>query len=498
MTAPVPGLKAADDSSAEALLGALKHVAAPELRKHATVYNYWLSIRRGREVPPIRDLDPLEISDVAPFSLLLELVDGGEDAEIRHLGAALKAEGEIGRISEASQPSALSSVAGKVAGVARSREALAFQDMFGPEEEKTRCSVTLLPFSTTGDAVDFVYGLVSVETGVTEVEEAPEPVLEQSEPDAEEALEAAEETASSEPEAVEAPEPVADESVPEVAVEEETSEVEEAPEPLELEEEPAAAKPGFSSKVFDALAGAKGFFGTVASADPKSAPEPVGEEDWQFTAKEVEPDEPPAVVEEAELVVEDAEAVEEVEAVDDEPLPVAEELGPIVELAPIDDEPESLAEEPEPIVGAPKEVADEPEPVAEATIETPRCAMEGTLQSKLEQVRGMAEEAQAAKLRAEAALIDGLSAAYDFALDAEDAPEEYLRLVEAQGLKIQLRAPMAPVVKLAFDGSLDQATIKQFEAVLAWALKQELPRGSLGQRIADEGGIGSILTAKAA
>jgi hypothetical protein len=57
---------------------------------------------------------------------------------------------------------------------------------------------------------------------------------------------------------------------------------------------------------------------------------------------------------------------------------------------------------------------------------------------------------------------------------------------------------MAPVVKLAFDGSLDEATIKQFEAVLAWALKQELPRGSLSQRVADEGGLGSILNAKAA
>jgi hypothetical protein len=476
MTAPVPGLKAADDSSAEALLGALKNVAAPELRKHATVYNYWLSIRRGREVPPIRDLDPLEISDVAPFSLLLELVDGGEDAEIRHLGAALKVDGEIGRISEAARPSALSSVAGQLKGIASCREALAFQDMFGPEDAKTRCSVTLLPFSTTGDAVDFVYGLVSVETGVTEG--APEPVVEDAEPSAEEHLEAVEETASSEPETVEAPDPV----VHEAPVEEETSEVEE--EPLELEEEPAAAKPGFSSKVFDALAGAKGFFGTVASADPKSAPPPGGEGDGPFTPEEVAPDEPAPLVEEAELV-------EDVEPVDDEPMPVAEELGPIVELAPIDDEPESLAEGPKTVA---EEVADEPE----APIEPARCAMEGTLQSKLEQVRGMAEEAQAAKLRAEAALVDGLSAAYDFALDAEDAPEEYLKLVEAQGLKIQLRAPMAPVVKLAFDGSLDEATIKQFEAVLAWALKQELPRGSLSQRVADEGGLGSILNAKAA
>ena len=75
------------------------------------------------------------------------------------------------------------------------------------------------------------------------------------------------------------------------------------------------------------------------------------------------------------------------------------------------------------------------------------------------------------------------SAAYDFALDAEDTPEEYLRLVEAQGLKIQLRSPMKPVVKLAFDGMCDEATIKQLEAILAWAFDEELPRGTLAERI---------------
>jgi hypothetical protein len=119
--------------------------------------------------------------------------------------------------------------------------------------------------------------------------------------------------------------------------------------------------------------------------------------------------------------------------------------------------------------------------------------VEGTLQSKLEEVRTKAEEARAAKLRAEAALVEGLSAANDFALDAENAPEEYLKLVEAQGLKIQLRSPMAPVVKLAFDGSCDPSTIKQLESVLAWALKMELPRGSLAERIESEGGLGSVV-----
>ena len=77
--------------------------------------------------------------------------------------------------------------------------------------------------------------------------------------------------------------------------------------------------------------------------------------------------------------------------------------------------------------------------------------MEGPLQNKLTEVRAKADEARAAKLRANAALYEGLSAAYDFALDAEEHAEEYLKLVEAQGLKIQLRSPMKPVVKLAFE-----------------------------------------------
>lgn len=94
------------------------------------------------------------------------------------------------------------------------------------------------------------------------------------------------------------------------------------------------------------------------------------------------------------------------------------------------------------------------------------------------------------------ALYEGLSAAYDFALDAEEQPEDYLRLVEAQGLKIQLRSPMKPVVKLAFAGLTDDSTIGQLEAVLAWALKSDLPRGSLAERIIAEGGIGQILGGK--
>ena len=146
----------------------------------------------------------------------------------------------------------------------------------------------------------------------------------------------------------------------------------------------------------------------------------------------------------------------------------------------------------EPVAEAP-EVSVEPEQAAARKAERPAEVLEGTLQSKLSDVRAKADDARQARLAATAALCEGLGAAYDFALDAEDQPEEYLRLVESKGLKIQLRAPMKPVVKLAFDGLADDETIADLEAVLAWALKQDLPRGSLPGRIEEAGGLEKIL-----
>ena len=78
-----------------------------------------------------------------------------------------------------------------------------------------------------------------------------------------------------------------------------------------------------------------------------------------------------------------------------------------------------------------------------------------------------------------------------------DKAEEYLKLVEAKGVKIQLRSPMAPVVRLAFDGLTDEATIAEREGVMAWALKMNVPRGALAERIQSEVGLAAILNGPA-
>ena len=456
MGAPGSGTKAADQPSAETLLTAFKKIDAAERRRHASVLNYWLSIRGDKEFPPLHDLDPLELSDAGPNSILMELISGGHDAEIRHMGEALRDNDWPERIMDADNPSILSCIAKKLPIVAISRDFLAFEDEFDGGEGPTRCWVTLLPLSAGGAWVDYVYALVSLEGPAAKAakpakaKKAPEPELEpeivdEVEEVVEEAEEPVEEIAEPVEEVVEAEEAVAEDS-------EESLEAYD-----EQVDEPAAsavakAAPGFS-KLLDSIAGLTGFYGS----------QPV----------KVEP------------VIASPDA-------DDEPVEFEEQV----------EEPVAGARAEEIVAEEPAEEAPAPEPVAaekpaKKAAEQPTRASEGSLQSKLADVRAKADEARMAKLRAIAALYEGLSAAYDFALDAEETPEEYLKLVEAQGLKIQLRSPMKPVVKLAFDGMCDDMTIKQLEAVLAWAFEEELPRGALAERLEASGGIGRILNGEA-
>ena len=475
MGAPSSGMKAADQPAAETLLSAFKTIDPAERRRHASVLNYWLSIRGDKEFPPLHDLDPLELSDAGPNSILLELISGGHDAEVRHLGEGLEGEERVERIIDAPVPSILSSVAKKLPIVAISRDFLAFEDEFEGEQGPTRCWVTLLPLSAGGAWVDYVYALVSVDTAkgkaaepkkAKKAPEQPEPVAEEiEEPVVDEIDEAvADEIEEPGAEIEEVVDEAPVEEIPEPAVdeiEEPLDPVEDAgedPDPEPVASAVAKAAPGFS-KLLDSIAGLTGFYGS----------QPVKVEPVMPAMPEFE---------EAGPQLEEAEAdIEE----------------PIAEEAPAEESAEErVAELPQDEPAAPEPPAAKPAKIEQATR-----ASEGTLQDKLEDVRAKADEARMAKLRANAALYDGLSAAYDFALDAEEAPEEYLRLVEAQGLKIQLRSPMKPVVKLAFAGMCDDATIKQLEAVLAWAFDEELPRGALAERIEAAGGVSRILSGEA-
>jgi hypothetical protein len=172
MGAPMPDMEPVENASAEALLSSLKTIEPASGARHASVFNYWLSIRGPRQFPPIRDLDPLEISDAGPWSILLEMIGGGEDAVIRHFGQEIRNGIEVEKIGDAPNPSLLTCIHGKLPIVAACREAFAFEDSFETDEGKRRCWVTLLPFSANGTWIDFVYGM-SASTAARTPEAAP-------------------------------------------------------------------------------------------------------------------------------------------------------------------------------------------------------------------------------------------------------------------------------------------------------------------------------------
>lgn len=476
MGAPESGIQAAEQLTADSLLSAFRTIKPAERAKHANIVDYWLSVRGNKDFPPLHDLDPLEISDAGPCSILLELISGGQDAEIRHLGDALNEFCASTRIIDAPNPSILHSIARKLPIVAISRDILAYEDDFNGTAGRTRCWVTLLPLSSCGSWVDYVYAFVSVETAASKAAEAatpseptPDPVAEEAEPVAHAPVEEPDEALDLAPFVAEAAE--AELEAPtepeEVAHQVEAIDDSPQPEPEEAAEEPATeTAPGFSTLLQD-VAKLAGFYG---QGIPTETIVPT----MELTDSTPPEAEPPA------------------------PEPVEEEL-PVLELDQVEPaaEPEEADLEP---AAEPEEPVLEPEAVAETVAEPaeqsapePTPALEGALQNKLSEVRAMGEEARQAQIRATAALYEGLSAAYDFALDAETSPDEYFRIVEAKGMKIQLRAPMAPVAKLAFDGVCDAETIAEFEAILAWALKEELPRGTLAERIDQAGGIAELL-----
>jgi hypothetical protein len=201
MGAPTSRIQAAEQPSAEGLLTAFKTIDEAERKRHAQVLGYWMSIRGDKEFPPLHDLDPLEISDAGPSSVLLELLSGGHDAEIRHLGEALRVEGWPEQIMDAANPSVLASIAKKLPIVAISRDFLAFEDEYSTEAGTTRCWVTLLPLSGGGAWVDYVYALVTLDTQPAKGAEAPEKPAKRAEPKAPEpqAAEVVEDAAVEEP-----------------------------------------------------------------------------------------------------------------------------------------------------------------------------------------------------------------------------------------------------------------------------------------------------------
>ena len=119
------------------------------------------------------------------------------------------------------------------------------------------------------------------------------------------------------------------------------------------------------------------------------------------------------------------------------------------------------------------------------------------LADRLWAARETAETVKAGEGRTRASLYRALSLAYDFAIAAQQTPEEYAELLEESGVKAQGRAPMTPIVKLVFGVDYDKARLTEFAAALSYAQRQDVELGGFKPFIEKQaGGLKALVAAE--
>lgn len=112
----------------------------------------------------------------------------------------------------------------------------------------------------------------------------------------------------------------------------------------------------------------------------------------------------------------------------------------------------------------------------------------------LASARDLAHIAHASEDRTRGALYAAIGRAWDFALAAEEAPEDYAEMLVDAGLTMQARAPLTPLVKLVFGADYDKTRIAEYTTALTHAQRLALGYGELGAYLASApGGLKGVV-----
>ena len=141
-------------------------IGTDERRMHVRAYNYWVSVLDGRDFPSIEDLEPGDVADFSPHSVLLDFTCGAENPAMPYLGAAIRDEcgldDDMRNISEVPSRSLLSRLTDHYMQIIANRAPIGFEAEFENQRGENICyRGILLPFSSDGDTIDFIYGVIN-------------------------------------------------------------------------------------------------------------------------------------------------------------------------------------------------------------------------------------------------------------------------------------------------------------------------------------------------
>ena len=524
-------------------------VGQDERRMQVRAYNHWASLLGENNFPHVDDLHPDTLEDFGPYSVLLDLTEDIEDPRLRYVGGELAAEcgpdGDLARLSSVPSRSVLSRITDHYMQILANQAPIGFEAEFdNAEGASVLYRGILLPYSSDDTTVDFIYGVINwKEMADRQIADALLLELDQALAiDGEDELAYADmlETAES------------------LTGDVRTGGHEEVLElgGAEMMELAGAGAGGLPRPAFGVSEAAE----SDARASRKSAPlsarldalgNPVGGHGANDPAED-EDDFDSGMKTAADYGLPDWDEEEEGEDdVDDVVNPLADDqassdlvalvnrgdrtkksvdlsLGdaaldgldgdgdgadehgfaaPIPQAyePPAEALPETALEDTEFSILAEKTPAaklashfdsidddDDEAPVDSAEDEAP----EG-LYDSLAAAREMAQAAQNTEDRSRKTLYEAVGRAYDFSLEAQGDPAGFDELLADNGLTMQDRAPMTPVVKLVFGADYDKTRITEYAAVLTHGHRLGVERGELARFLRQaEGGLKGVVQAE--
>jgi hypothetical protein len=460
-------------------------IGQDERRMQVRAYNHWASLLGDRTFPSIEDLEPHNLPDFGPNSVVLDFSVGIEDPIVQFLGDRLGeecgAEGIIERLSDVPPRSLLSRITDHYMQILANQAPIGFEAEFVNQRGNSILyRGILLPFSSNDETIDFIYGVINWKEMADQVT-ADELLLE---------IDQALETEAPVEEAEDQPhkhhaDPVtdwADSPAAEVDHDEE-------------QDSPVASLDTFRDESMDDDDGLPlPNFGEYALDDPDEDEDDEDTSagyDFASLSDYIEAPAKKALdLDDAQFAASDYEYQPE-EPVSEEPIEGAAEPEFVAE-AEIEPESETVPE-PEMVSASDMSLDDS----GDEMIDLDTLDEDAGLYDYLAAARELAQTARASEDRSRQALYSAVGRAYDFSLAAKQAPEEYDELITESGLSVQDRAPMTPIVKLVFGSDYDKTRLTEYAAVLNHAHRLGLERGALGPFLCKaEGGLKGVVQAE--
>ncbi len=141
-------------------------IGQDERRMQVRAYNHWASLLGERSFPSIEDLEPTDLPDFGPHSVLLDFSAGIEDPVVQYLGVLLGeecgAQGIINRLSDVPPRSLLSRITDHYMQIMANQAPIGFEAEFVNQRgQAILYRGILLPFSSDDETIDFIYGVIN-------------------------------------------------------------------------------------------------------------------------------------------------------------------------------------------------------------------------------------------------------------------------------------------------------------------------------------------------